>query len=136
MLWATRRVCPVRAIEFDTKSGLHTATMTTSAEGASSWIELNFPIEAATELPEAKTSTEYHTLKAALKCIDDDILFVGRSRLDVLVEVTPNAFHHHDPDGSILAAIDCRGIIITTKATEEGRAPGSHDFVSRFFAPR
>src|SRR5262245_64963142 len=57
--------------------------------------------------------------------------YVGRSRFDYLVEVdAEQAVRDLRVDQSMLARIDTRGVIVTSRAT------GSDiDFVSRFFAP-
>lgn len=73
----------------------------------------------------------------------------GRSRVDLLVVLTPQAFHRlagKAPNIARLGEIDCRGIIATCRggvgaAPERGQGEQQQqqqrfDFVSRFFGPR
>jgi PhzF family phenazine biosynthesis protein len=62
--------------------------------------------------------------------IGAEINYVGKSELDYLVEVESEVdLKNLSPNFSKLAALDCRGIIVTAKSDE-------FDFVSRFFCPR
>ena len=82
---------------------------------------------------------------------EDDIMFMARNRVDVLVALTPRAFRlvkKRKPDMAILRTIECRGIIITCHAekwrmSREGMGlnaayigKDNYDFYSRFFGPR
>jgi len=82
---------------------------------------------------------------------EDDIVFIGRNRVDVLAVLSPRAFRlvkKRKPDMSILRKIKCRGIIISCHAEKwrkgkEGMESNplyegeeDHDFYSRFFGPR
>ncbi len=59
------------------------------------------------------------------------IEFAGRGRFDLLVAVSDPAWlRSYVPDISAIAALDCRGVILTAP----GDGPGI-DFVSRMFAP-
>ena len=58
-------------------------------------------------------------------------LWVGRSQFDLLVEVAaPEQVRAIAPDFARLAALDARGIIVTSRGEDDV------DFVSRFFGPR
>ena len=57
---------------------------------------------------------------------------VGRNAFDYLIEVaSEDAVRAAKPDLAKLAAIEARGVIVTSRAVSDG-----YDFVSRFFAPR
>ena len=59
-------------------------------------------------------------------------LYLGRSQFDVLVQVESESMVRDlQPDFRLLAGIDARGVIVTSRA-----AASDHDFVSRFFAPQ
>jgi len=63
-----------------------------------------------------------------------ELLFVGRNRFDLLVEISADAFARLKEDNVELGAIgqiDCRGVIVTAVGTDE-----NIDFESRFFGPR
>ena len=58
---------------------------------------------------------------------------VARNRMDVLAEVTPEAFADHVPHFSVLKQLrTCRVLSVTTKADSERTG---FDFKSRFYAP-
>jgi PhzF family phenazine biosynthesis protein len=103
---------------FDTRSGLLTATV----HGAS--IELDFP---ATPV---HPSGEPDGLADALGTRPVGTYSNGT---DALVEVADaGTVAALTPDIRALAAVECRGVVVTAAAS-----PGAdHDFVSRFFAPR
>ena len=133
-LWSTERVLQKDAILFQSRSGPLTARKNGPL------IELNFPTEAPERLsiiPEIlKTEFGAH------------ILYVGRNRLDYLVEVDDAAFvADYVPNFSNLIQLEC-GVIITAaspvwqsgkdsqRRTETPRDSFSDcDFVSRLFAP-
>jgi predicted PhzF superfamily epimerase YddE/YHI9 len=57
--------------------------------------------------------------------------FVGRTPFDFLVELeSEHAVRSLAPDMTLLARLGARGVIVTAAAES-----GSHDFISRFFAP-
>jgi predicted PhzF superfamily epimerase YddE/YHI9 len=57
--------------------------------------------------------------------------YLGRTAFDYLVELESEAaVRSLVPDLSALAGLGVRGVIVTARS-----ANGSHDFVSRFFAP-
>jgi PhzF family phenazine biosynthesis protein len=56
---------------------------------------------------------------------------VGRSKFDYLIEVAAeNELRAMQPDFRALLAVDCRGVIVTSRSSDP-----AFDFVSRFFAP-
>ena len=58
-------------------------------------------------------------------------VYVGKSIFDYLVEVgTENEVRGAAPDFGLLAKVPCRGVMVTSLASDE-----RFDFVSRFFAP-
>lgn len=58
------------------------------------------------------------------------VLAASRGRFDLLVEVDDGAaVRRLAPDYRALSGLDCRGVIVTA------RGDGTHDFVSRYFAP-
>jgi PhzF family phenazine biosynthesis protein len=103
-------------ISFFTRSGVLKA----SRKGNE--IELDFPLkpeeacQAPADLPKALGVTPK---------------YVGRNRLDYLVEVESEAvLRAVAPDFKALAAVPVRGVIVTSRSAEP-----RFDFVSRFFAP-
>lgn len=93
-----------------------------AAQRRGGWIELDFPAE-----PE----TTAEAPAALLEGLGARPMYVGRNRFDYLVEVADEtAVRGLDPDLDRLAAVDTRGVIVTSAAE------GPWDFVSRFFAPR
>jgi PhzF family phenazine biosynthesis protein len=102
---------------FHTKSGVLTATR------HGTWIELDFP---------AKPVEEAKAPRGLLDSLGVRAAYVGRNALDYLVEVKDEAqVRAVAPDFAKLAAIEVRGVIVTSRAAADGA-----DFVSRFFAPR
>jgi PhzF family phenazine biosynthesis protein len=101
---------------FYTASGLLTAVQ------RDEWLELDFPAEPA-EPAEAPAA-----LREALGA---RALFVGRNRLDYLVEVeSEEAVRSLRPDLARLRSLRERGLMVTSRAR-----CCDYDFVSRFFAP-
>jgi PhzF family phenazine biosynthesis protein len=116
LLYETGRVPAGDAIRFQSPNGPLSAT---AADG---WIELNFPA-----IPEKPIETPPGLADA----LGTEILYVGRGRLDCIVEVADEAtVRDLRPDVARLRDVDARGVIVTSRAT----TPGC-DFVSRFFAP-
>ncbi len=108
-------------ITFHTRGGPLTATM----DGAA--IVLDFPACPVTSVDEPDG------LSAALGI---EMLGVYANGTDLLVEVADAArVAAVSPDFAALAAVECRGVIVTAPAAI-GAAEDDHDFVSRFFAPR
>ena len=70
--------------------------------------------------------------EALLRALSVAPTYVGKSRLDYLVEVeTPADVERFAPDFALLRTVPTRGVIVTSRASD-----GRYDFVSRFFAPR
>lgn len=107
-------------------------------------IQLEFP--ATPVAPQALSPTDTSVLIDALSIQASDILFVGRSLYDLIVEVTPSAFHGlQDIKFSDLGKLGGRGVVITTAGRPLGGAEGNSssgdgsqpefDFFSRCFFP-
>ncbi|HEY0755442.1 MAG TPA: PhzF family phenazine biosynthesis protein [Ktedonobacteraceae bacterium] len=117
ILWEQGYLAHEAQARFFTRSGL------LSAQWDGEWIELNFPAkpEQATDLPQV--------LQASLGVMP---LYVGKSQLDLLVEVeSEEVLRGITPDFRQLATLPTRGVIVTAVAN----APSAYDFVSRFFCP-
>ena len=85
-------------------------------------IELDFP---------AKPATPCDPPTGLLDALGAQAVSVGRNRFDFLVEVQSEAaVRQLAPDFRKLAAVECRGVIVTARADDS-----AIDFVSRFFAP-
>ena len=116
VLWEAGIADRSRPIAFETKSGRLTAALVGHG------IELNFP------LTPVERSAEPVGLGEALGLSP---IYVGHSRFDYLVEVdSEQTVRGLVPDFRRLAAVEARGIIVTS-----GSARPEFDFVSRFFAP-
>lgn len=119
VLWEEGYLAPSETARFHTRSGLLTA----QKQGA--WIELDFPAEPATRVDAADIPTE-------LLCgLGVNALFVGRNRMDYLIEVVSEEIVRGlRPAMGALERVAARGIIVTAQSN------GSpYDFVSRFFGP-
>jgi len=116
VLWHTGVLAAEATAQFHTRSGLLKATQDQNG------ITLDFPAEVvtATTLPEIE------------KAVLASVVFVGKNRMDYLVEVKNEAaVRDAVPDMNRIAAFDCRGMIVTAQAN----TGQNYDFVSRFFAP-
>lgn len=68
---------------------------------------------------------------AVADCFDTELRYVGRTKFDLFVHLeNAAAVRDYQPDSARLAALDCRGVIITA-VSDDAR----FDFISRFFAP-
>jgi PhzF family phenazine biosynthesis protein len=107
---------PPGEIAFSTRSGILRAAST--ADG----IELDFPAKPPAE------GVEPPGLADALRV---PIQYRGRNAFDHLVEVeSEHVLRNVNPDMSALSRVQCRGVIITARASSP-----RYDFASRFFAP-
>jgi len=100
----------------------HTASGLLTAAQRGEWLELDFPAEPAQPAEAPAELREALGVRA---------LFVGRNRLDYLVEVESEvAVRSLKPDLDRLRVLRERGVMVTSRALG-----GDYDFVSRFFAP-
>jgi PhzF family phenazine biosynthesis protein len=107
---------PAGEITFSTRSGILRAISTSDG------IELDFPAKPISD------AAEPQGLAAALRTT---IQYHGRNAFDHLVEVeSEHVLRNLNPDMLALGRIECRGIIVTARASSS-----RYDFVSRFFAP-
>lgn len=124
-LWESDVLPHDRQARFHTRSGLLTAEQR-SIDGAT-WIELDFSAEPATPIAASP---------ALAGALGTDVVWVGRNRMDYLVELrNETAVRSVRPDMKAIAelsvAADLRGVIVTAQA-----ANGDTDIVSRCFYPR
>jgi PhzF family phenazine biosynthesis protein len=118
VLWEEGHLQPAETVRFHTRSGVLTA----SRQGSLIWLDLP-----ATPAQPAATPIELE--RGLGKCAS--IKYVGRTPFDYLVELKSEAeVRSLAPDMSELVQLPVRGVIVTARSTQ-----GSHDFVSRFFAP-
>ena len=128
-LWETAALAPSEQARFHTRSGLLTADqlLVRDATGnGAAWVELDFPAEPilAASAPQGLADM-----------LGAEPVFVGRNRLDYLVELKDeDAVRSLRPDLKQIAALseqeDARGIIVTAAGTS-----GEADIVSRCFYP-
>ena len=74
------------------------------------------------------------------KCIGlapSELSFVGRNRMDILVEVARPSFEQLSPDYGLMtrSVPDCRVLSVTARASSSSHDPSEADFVTRSFAP-
>lgn len=117
-LWSTGMAPAAETLRFATRSGILAASP--APEGA---VALDFPAEPVQPV---------ETPPGLLDAMGVRAHFVGRNRLDTLVEVDDEAtVRRLTPDLAVLATLPGRGFMVTAAA-----GPGTAaDFVSRFFAP-
>ncbi len=116
-LWHTGMATRGEPICFATRSGILTA-MPRRDE-----IELDFPLK-----PEQPAPTPAGLAEA----LGIEPVYVGRNQFDYLVEVSSaDVLRQMTPDFSRLAAVECRGTIVTARSDDP-----QYDFLSRFFAPQ
>ncbi len=114
ILWEKKILKPGEQAKFFTRSGLLTAIK----DG--DWIILDFPALPPAEIP---VSEELKLI------IQSDILYLGKSRFDWLVEIADEDFlRDFLPDFSAIGRLPARGLILTSRSKK-------YDFVSRFFVP-
>jgi len=117
VLWTEGLLASDAPARFQTASGPLTATRETD------WITMDVP------------TAPPHPVDPLAALLDglgaEDVVYTGRSERDVFVHLSSaEAVRALDPDLSLLAPLDARGVIVTAAADRE-----SLDFVSRFFAP-
>jgi PhzF family phenazine biosynthesis protein len=117
VLWEEGHLSPAETVRFHTKSGILTASRQANL------IWLDFPATPARPAP-TPIELELGLAKSGIK-------YVGLTSFDYLVELESEAaVRSLVPDLKALAQLPVRGVIVTARS-----ANGSHDFVSRFFAP-
>ena len=117
VLWEDGHLHPREPAQFQTKSGLLTATR------QAPWIELDFPAER--EQPADAPADLAKALGVTPR-------YVGKNRWDYLVEVdSEDVVRTVKPDLTLLGTIPMRGVMVTSRS----KSP-DFDFVSRFFGPR
>jgi PhzF family phenazine biosynthesis protein len=115
-LWEDGSLGAPDRIRFQTLAGILTA----HRDGR--WIYLDFPAEPEQQEPEVPPEL--------LRALGVSPLYVGRNRLDYLVEVeSESILTGLAPDRSLLSMLPARGVIVTAGGS------GEYDFVSRYFAP-
>jgi predicted PhzF superfamily epimerase YddE/YHI9 len=116
-LWENGFADVRRQVTFHTHSGPLTASRLASGE-----IELNFP---------AKPASPASPPPGLLDALGTTAVWVGRNQFDYLLELSDErVLRRLTPDFGKLAAVECRGLIVTSRSDD-----AQFDFVSRFFAP-
>jgi PhzF family phenazine biosynthesis protein len=118
-LWEAGHTDKDQPIHFETLSG----TLIASRVDNSGSIQLDFPSEAATAVILQDSTDSSPTEEETMRLLQDglglhtsgQILSVTRNRMDILVEVTPDAFKQQELDFGILGKLtDCRVLSVTT----------------------
>lgn len=122
VLYEGGHLAPGQPARFHTQSGLLTATR--RSDGA---VEMDFPLEPAAQVP---------TVPEQIRDgIPVDLIWVGRNRLDYIIEVAnESTLRSLVPKLSILAEVETRGFVVTAAAEDPLRS--GYDYVLRFFGPR
>jgi PhzF family phenazine biosynthesis protein len=116
ILWEQGLLAADETARFHTLSGLLTARRVDDL------IELDFP---------AVTVAAVTPPPALLEALDVAPVFVGKNRMDYLVEVADEAtVRALAPDFRRLKGVEARGVMVTSRSTSP-----DYDFVSRFFGP-
>lgn len=118
VLWETGELSGEAPARFQTRSGLLTA------KRLGEWIELDFPAEPAEEAAAPP---------GMLEALGVTAKFVGRNRMDFLIEVESEAtVRALEPDFRRLKSASGagRGVMVTSRSASQ-----DYDFVSRYFAP-
>lgn len=117
VLWEDGVVAADESIRFETRAGV------LSCARQDGWIAMDFPAEPARAV---ETPPE-----GLMRALGVQPRFVGRNRLDYLIELDSEAaVRRARPDLAALAAVPTRGVMLTAPAESD-----AYDFVSRFFAP-
>jgi PhzF family phenazine biosynthesis protein len=116
-LWHAGTATRGEPIRFSTRSGILTATPRGDE------IELDFPLK-----PQERADAPAGLAEA----LGVEPVYVGRNQFDYLIEVSSaDHLRKMNPDFARLAAVECRGTIVTARSDD-----ARYDFLSRFFAPR
>ena len=119
VLWESGQLPADQAAAFHTKSGV----LTCRRRGG--WIDMDFPAEPAIQVDKRDWPP------ALIEALRLRPKFVGRNRMDYLVEVDGEAaLRMLEPDFRLLKSVTGRGVIVTSRCDTD-----DYDFVSRFFAP-
>jgi PhzF family phenazine biosynthesis protein len=117
VLWQQGHLAKGQIARFSTRSGILTARQNGEE------IELDFP---------ALSTKEIDTPQGLADALGARIVYVGSTRMDVLVELEDEAVVRGlKPNLTNVAKVPSRGVIVTSRASSVG-----FDFVSRFFAPQ
>jgi PhzF family phenazine biosynthesis protein len=115
-LWQTGFATRGEPIRFSTRSGILTATPRGDE------IELDFPLQPEQPAPAPAGLAE---------ALGIEPVYVGRNQFDYLAEIaSADVLRRLDPDFARLAAVECRGTIVTARSDDP-----RYDFLSRFYAP-
>ena len=117
LLWEEGHLKPSETATFHTRSGVLSA----KRQGDMIWLDFPAtPVREATMLPDLE------------RAVGAPIKYLGRTQFDYLIEVESEAaVRTLEPDLALLARLPVRGVVVTARSRG-----GTHDFVSRFFAPR
>ena len=115
VLWEGGRLSAQQAARFHTRSGALSATR------QNGWIELDFP---------ALADEPADAPPGLVEALGATPAYIGRSRLDYIVEIDGDLVSGLRPDFVRLRRVDTRGVIVTGRSND-----AAFDFVSRFFAP-
>ena len=86
-------------------------------------ITMDFPADRQTECAEPQ---------GLAKALGARIVHIGKNSADYLIELADEKeVSGLGPDMDVIRSLDCRGVIVTSRAERSG-----YDFVSRFFAPQ
>lgn len=122
VLYQAGHLSPDQPARFHTQSGLLTATR--RSDGA---VEMDFPLEPAVQVPTVPEQVR--------NGIPVDLAWVGRNRLDYIIEVAnESTVRSLVPKLSILAEVETRGFVVTAAAEDPLRC--GYEYVLRFFGPR
>lgn len=117
VLWTEGFLAPEDTVQFETTSGVLTATRDEK------WITMDFPTDPTTPCDPPSRLLEELGVEAPV--------YVGRSERDYFVQCSAAAdVRTLTPEMPILSDLDSRGVIVTAPSTTE-----ETEFVSRFFAP-
>ena len=129
VLWDVHGVEATAPLRFHTKSGVLCAT-----RDGSGFIELNFPSEPARAV--ADNDPDREKLLPAFGLRPEDVLWVGRNRMDLIAEVTPAAFARLQPSSSEIKKVACRVLSVTSAGCPVASGDDvAYDFSSRAFGP-
>ena len=129
VLWDVHGADTAAPLRFHTKSGVLCAT-----RDASGFIELNFPSEPAQAV--AADDADRAQLLPSFGLQTEDVLWVGRNRMDLIAEVTPEAFARLQPSTSEIKKIACRVLSVTAAGCPVPSGDDvAYDFSSRAFGP-